>query len=456
MHIDRHGLKTPASRRWYRLAGWLMAASLALAACSPSTIPGPTNTPGAPSLIVSTESPSAAVLPVTQTPFEPSAPTETSQPLPQPTATTAQSPVLSTATVPTLPDPASYQWAVVASGLDQPIGLANAGDGSGRLFILEKRGVIVIFQNGALLPQPFLDISGQVNSRGSEQGLLGIAFHPQYKDNGFFYLNYINLSGNTVIARYKVSSDPNRADPGSEKVLLTVRQPFPNHNGGEMAFGPDGYLYIGLGDGGSEGDPLRTAQNLDTLLGKILRIDVDHGDPYAIPPDNPFAKGGGKPEIWAYGLRNPWRFSFDPITGDLYIGDVGQDRWEEIDYIQAGSPGGENFGWSYREGLHAYQGTPPAGVKFVDPVFEYSHDQGCAEIGGEVYRGAQMPAWDGVYLLGDYCSGNVWGLLKLADGGWEWRLLFNTSFAITSFGLAENGDVYLTDFHGDLAVLSVK
>jgi glucose/arabinose dehydrogenase len=340
--------------------------------------------------------------------------------------------------------------------LDQPVGLVNAGDGSGRLFILEQAGRIRVVQDGNLLPDPFLDITDRVSCCG-ERGLLGLAFHPDYKQNGQFYINYTDLNGNTVIARYHVSSDdPNHADPGSEEPLLHVNQPYPNHNGGETVFGPDGYLYLGLGDGGSAGDPQGHAQSLDTFLGKILRIDVNSGDPYAIPPDNPFVNGGGKPEIWAYGLRNPWRFSFDRETDDLYIGDVGQDSWEEIDYLSSGGPGGTNFGWDYREGKHAYEGTPPAGLDLVDPVAEYGHDQGCSVTGGFVYRGKNLPAWQGIYLFGDYCSGLVWGLIKGGDGAWTDQVLFQTGAQITSFGEDESGEVYLVDHGGTVYRLEGK
>ena len=283
---------------------------------------------------------------------------------------------------------------------------------------------------------------------GNEQGLLGMAFHPHYAQNGYFYLDYTDQNANTVIARYQVSSNPNQAETNSEKILLHIQQPYPNHKGGQLAFGADGYLYIGMGDGGSEGDPLNYGQNRNVLLGKLLRIDVDHGDPYAIPTDNPFAHGGGKPEIWVYGLRNPWRFSFDRLTGDLYIGDVGQSKWEEVDFQPAGSPGGQNYGWSYREGLHPYKGNPPAGLKLVDPVAEYGHDQGCAIIGGYVYRGQNLPNWQGVYFYGDDCTGNIWGLLHRPDGSWDAQLLFHTSANISSFGQDQNGEIYMLDLSG--------
>ncbi len=305
-----------------------------------------------------------------------------------------------------------------------------------------------ILQGGSLLPTPYLDITDRVGADSSERGLLGLAFDPQYKQNGFFYVNYTDLNGNTVIARFKVTADPNLADPASEKKLLGVQQPFANHNGGSVVFGPDGFLYLGLGDGGSAGDPYGNGQSTNTLLGKILRIDVEHGDPYAIPPGNPFANGGGKPEIWAYGLRNPWRFSFDPATGDMYIGDVGQDTWEEIDYLPAGSPGGTNFGWNQMEGLHPYKGSNSAA--FTAPVINYSHAEGgCSVTGGYVYRGKALPAWDGVYFYGDYCSGKIWGLLK-SGSGWQSQHLFDTGLSISTFGVDESGELYLAWYGGGI------
>jgi glucose/arabinose dehydrogenase len=345
---------------------------------------------------------------------------------------------------------------MVVSGLDKPEGLDNAGDGSGRLFIVEQSGLIRILKDGTLLPTPFLDLTQKVSCCG-ERGLLGLAFHPKYTENGYFYVDYTEKVGNqlyTVIARYSVSaSDPDQADPNSELRLLRIEQPYQNHNGGEVQFGPDGYLYIGMGDGGSAGDPYGNGQSLQTLLGKILRIDVDNTQPYAIPTDNPFANGGGLWEIWAYGLRNPWRFSFDKLTSDLYIGDVGQDAWEEIDYLSAGSPGGENFGWNYYEGNHPYRGSPPADTNFVPPVAEYGHDLGNSVSGGYVYRGQDLPAWQGVYLYGDYGSGRVWGLLHLADGSWQNSLMFETGTNISSFGVDENGEIYLVDYTGNILVL---
>jgi glucose/arabinose dehydrogenase len=388
----------------------------------------------------------------TRTPTMPVSGTITST-LVAPTFTPTPTP----ATVSQLPDAAGYTWQELISGLTQPVGLVNARDGSGRLFIIEQHGLIRILKDGSLLPKPFLDLTKKVNCCG-EKGLLGLAFHPQYAQNGYFYVDYVELVNSqlyTVIARYSVSaSDPDLADPGSETRMLHIEQPYSNHKGGQLQFGPDGYLYIGMGDGGSEGDPSDNGQSLQTLLGKILRIDVDSSQPYAIPPDNPFVNGGGLPEIWAYGLRNPWRFSFDQLNGDLYIGDVGQDAWEEIDWLPAGSPGGSNFGWRYYEGSHPYRGSPPADETFVMPVAEYSHDLGNAVIGGYVYRGQSLPDWQGVYLYGDNASGRVWGLLHLADGSWQNAQMFETGLNISSFGVDESGELYLVDYAG--RILSLK
>ena len=373
-----------------------------------------------------------------------------------PSETPTLTPTPTPATVSELPNPAGYSWQEVVSGLDLPEGLVNAGDGSGRLFIVEQGGLVRILKDGSLLPTPFLDLTQKVDCC-DERGLLGLVFHPKYVENGHFYVDYTELVNSqlyTVIARYNVSaSDPNQADPGSEVRLLHIEQPYQNHKGGQLLFGPDGYLYIGMGDGGSQGDPLGNGQSLQTLLGKILRIDVDNKQPYGIPADNPFANGGGLPEIWAYGLRNPWRFSFDKLTGDLYIGDVGQDEWEEIDFLPVGSPGGANFGWRFYEGTHSYRDSPPAGVQFVMPVAEYSHTLGDAVIGGNVYRGQTLLAWQGVYLYGDYGSGRVWGLLRLADGSWKNAQMFETGRNISSFGLDESGEIYMVDDGGSILVL---
>jgi glucose/arabinose dehydrogenase len=255
-----------------------------------------------------------------------------------------------------------------------------------------------------------------------------------------------------------VSSDPRIADPNSEVILLQVEQPYANHNGGGLTFGPDGYLYIGLGDGGSGGDPQGNAQNYLTLLGKMLRIDVDNGTPYAIPQDNPYiALSSRLGQIWATGLRNPWRFSFDRLTGDLYIGDVGQNQWEEINFLPAGAPGGANFGWDYFEGFHSYEGAPAADLELVSPIIEYRHSGGsCSVTGGYVYRGQALPEWFGVYLFGDYCSGIVWGAIQNSDGSWQTEMLFNLPYSISSFGEDEDGELYLVDFNGSIYRLERK
>jgi glucose/arabinose dehydrogenase len=330
----------------------------------------------------------------------------------------------------------------VAGGLDEPLFVTHAGDGSGRLFVAEKGGTIRTLPGG----QTFLDISGRVGSGGEEQGLLGLAFHPRFRDNGYFYVNYTDPSGDTVIARYGLTPDRQRGDPNSEKRLLFQKQPAANHNGGMLAFGPDGYLYLGLGDGGGANDQFRNAQNRQALLGKLLRVDVDRGDPYAIPPDNPFAGDpAARPEVWAYGLRNPWRFSFDRATRDLYIGDVGQNRYEWVEFQPAGSAGGQNYGWPIVEGGRCLRGDPCDKTGLTLPVASYDHSLGCSIIGGYVYRGARYPLLQGAYLLGDYCSGRVWTLARDGAGRWVLTQMLQTGAPISSFGEDEAGEVYLTD-----------
>jgi glucose/arabinose dehydrogenase len=345
----------------------------------------------------------------------------------------------------------------VAEGLEHPTGLENAGDDSNRLFLLEQAGVIRIFQAGQLLPEPFIDLRARVStSGGTTRGLLGLAFHPDYAENGFFFIQYTRSGGEIVLSRLQVSADPNRADPDSEQVLLSVQPPVGEHNGGKLAFGPDGYLYVALGDGGGPGyfDQAGNAQNLQTLFGSLLRLDVDP-DPageadrlYRIPPDNPFSQGGGLPEIWAFGLRNPWRFAFDRLTGDVFIADVGESQWEELNFLPAGSPGGVNFGWNYREALHPFIGLAPSYLNLQDPILEYDHTQGCSITGGEVYRGQQLPEWFGVFIYGDYCSGNIWGLLRDPAGNWQNEQVFTLQVYLTSFGVDEGGELYLVDYRG--------
>lgn len=385
------------------------------------------------------------VVSVTQTNTQPVPDTATVPP-PIPTAT----PVVSASS---FPDANAYEWKIIASGLNRPVDIQSAHDGSGRLFIIEKYGVIRIYENGQLLDQPFLDISDRVGSFGNEQGLLGLAFYP-HPEAGMLFVNYTDKNGNTVISRFLWD---NYANPMSENVLFSVEQPYPNHNGGALAFGPDGYLYIGLGDGGSADDPLGNGQNLNTLLGKILRVDVNinNGNPYSIPADNPFINSEASPEIWGYGFRNPWRFSFDRITGDFYIGDVGQNLWEEVDYVPPGQSG-LNFGWKYREGNHRFiQQSPPATVPLTFPVAEYSHSEGCSVTGGYVYRGTTMPEWNGIYLYGDYCSGKIWGLYQ-SDAGWQSQVMFEAGVTITSFGQDEFGEIYFASDNGSIYHLTKK
>ncbi|MBN1450744.1 MAG: PQQ-dependent sugar dehydrogenase [Anaerolineales bacterium] len=405
---------------------------LTLVACLPTPTPPP------PTPLPVTVVPDTAAPPTVAPP-----PTDPATELP-PTDTPTGPPPDATS----FPNPATYLWQTVVSGLERPVDLQHAGDE--RLFIIEKAGRIRVLQGGNLVDFPFLNITDRVGSSGNEQGLLGLAFHPRYVENGFFFVNYTDKDGDTVIARFRATADPNIADPSSEVVLLRVDQPFGNHNGGVLAFfGPDGYLYAGLGDGGSAGDPFGNAQKLDSLLGKVLRLDVDSAEPYVIPADNPFGN-----EIWAYGLRNPWRMSFDSLTGDLYIGDVGQGQWEEIDFISAGSPGGVNFGWKYFEGTHPYDGSPPQGAQLVPPVVEYNHSEGCSVTGGYVYRGSMLE-WNGIYLYGDYCSGTVWGLIR-SNGGWQAQVLFGGVGRITSFGQDMSGEVYLVLDSGSILRLAPR
>ena len=370
------------------------------------------------------------------------------------------------ARLPADPFPPPFPWDFRRSplpgggGVRSPVHVTHAGDGSGRIFVVEQAGRIRILDNGVVLPVPFLDLASLIPPRliaGGEQGLLSVAFPPGFAAKRYFYVNYTRApDGATVVARYRVSAgDANVADPASEEVILTIPQPFANHNGGQLAFGPDNNLYIGMGDGGSGGDPLNNGQSPGTLLGKLLRIDVESGvQPYKVPPDNPFLLSAGfLPEIWALGLRNPWRFSFDRGTGDLYIGDVGQANFEEIDFQPAGSPGGQNYGWNIMEGDSCY---PPGTVGcnrtgLALPVFVYDHSLGCSVTGGHVYRGSAIPSLQGVYLFGDLCSTRIWGIRK---NGVAWDnavLADNTGLTITTFGEDESGNVYVVNYaNGDL------
>jgi glucose/arabinose dehydrogenase len=334
------------------------------------------------------------------------------------------------------------------SGFSKPVDFQTPDDGSGRMFIVQQSGAIRIVSGGALLPTPFLDITGKVSFDSNEQGLLGLAFHPGYSQNRRFYLNYDRLNGGqmqTVIAEYQASTAPNVADAASERILLTVDQPFANHKGGQMAFGPDGFLYIAFGDGGGGGDPLGNGQSLQTLLGKIARIDVDHADPglqYAIPTDNPFAGTTNRGEIFAYGLRNPWRFSFERGTGRLFVADVGQDKFEEIDLVQKGG----NFGWNIMEGAHCF--SPSSGCNMTGltlPIAEYDHSEGATVIGGYVYHGTAITGLVGAYVFGDFGNGKIWSLTE-NSGTWTRTLLLTTGHNMSAFGQDAAGELYIVDY----------
>ena len=337
------------------------------------------------------------------------------------------------------------------TSLTSPVDMQVPDDGTSRFFVVEQPGTIRIIDHGSLLATPFLDIHTKVDFNG-EKGLLGLAFHPNFKQNRRFFVNYVfNGASQSRIAEYLASSsNANVADPNSERILLTVNQPFPNHKGGQLVFGPDGFLYIGFGDGGSEGDPLGNGQNKQTLLGKMLRIDVDHmsgGLQYAIPADNPFVNGGGLPEIYAYGLRNPWRFSFDQPTGRLFVADVGQDKYEEVDLLTKGG----NFGWNIMEGMHCF--NPASGCNMnglILPIVEYDHSEGDAVIGGHVYRGSAIPALVGTYVFSDFGSGKIWGLQENPPGTWTRSQLAATGRNVSSFAQDSSGELYLLDYSGSV------
>lgn len=331
------------------------------------------------------------------------------------------------------------------TGVNLPIAFVD--DGAGRCFVVEQDGVIRRVANSQVVATPFLDIRNRVSRRNNECGLLGLAFHPKFATNGRLFVNYTSLvSGHmeTLISEFNAKPGSETADPASERILLRFDQPWDNHNGGCLEFGPDGMLYIATGDGGAGGDPKNSGQNLGNLLGKILRIDVDHGQPYATPADNPFAKkDGARGEIWAWGLRNPWRFSFDRVTKQLYAGDVGQNKWEEIDIIEKG----KNYGWSAREGAHDFLPERKAG-ELTEPIKECGHDLGMSVTGGYVYRGREIPALVGVYVYADYQTGRIWGLK------WDGKALtfdaqlLQPRIFISSFGEDRDGELYVCDHRG--------
>ena len=346
------------------------------------------------------------------------------------------------------PTSVSLSFEVVTGGLEAPLAIAAPSDGSGRIFVAEQIGRVRIVRDGDLIETPFLDIADRI-AAGGERGLLGLAFHPDYPDDPRVLVNYTDRNGTTTISSFPVGDDPDRADASNETVLLTIQQPYGNHNGGAVAFGPDGYLYISTGDGGSGGDPHHNGQRLDTLLGKILRIDIDAtgggGEPYDVPDDNPFVgDANGRPEIWHSGLRNPWRMGFDRATGDLWIGDVGQGSWEEVDVARAGASG-LNFGWNRMEGFECFQFARCDDPKFTAPVAAYGHDLGCSVVGGTVYRGEEQAALAGGYVFADYCTGNVWLLDPATDGRQNPPLVLESGHGISAFGENELGELFATD-----------
>jgi glucose/arabinose dehydrogenase len=402
-------------------------ALLALAACTTSQQASPSAGAGSPSQ----EPPATAGGSATPTTPSPSVEPSPSQ--------TESSPA----------DPAAVELRLepFASDLRSPLFLTHAGDGSGRVYVVEQEGRVIVLDAEGGGRETYLDIAERIDS-GGERGLLGLAFHPDFASNGRLFVDYTDLSGDTVVSEF--GGDAERADPSSERVVLTIDQPFANHNGGDIAFGPDGYLYIAMGDGGSGGDPLGNGQSLGTLLGKMLRIDVDGSEPHDVPAENPFVGDGqALPEIWAYGLRNPWRFSFDRATGDMFIGDVGQGSWEEIDFEPAGE-GGRNYGWNVMEGPECFREANCDQEGLILPVTAYGRDEGSTVTGGYVYRGAAQPALAGLYLFADFGSGRIWGFAAAdaSAGSVEATELLETDLSIASFGEDEAGELYVVDLGG--------
>lgn len=415
----------------------------------------PSNTP------TNTRTPTVTRTPTnTRTPTPTRTPTKTRTPTPTRTPTKTQTPSPTATPLPSFSWPALTLTSFVG-GFSKPVFVTHANDGSGRIFVVQQCGVIRIIESGVTLPASFLDISGRLTCSG-ERGLLSMAFPPGYAGKNYFYVFYTARNGALTISRFHVPPEtPNAANPDSEEIILSIPHPYyANHNGGQLAFGNDGYLYISTGDGGGSGDSYNNAQKTNTLLGKILRIDVENGTPpYAIPPDNPFVgMSGYREEIWALGLRNPWRFSFDRLTNDLYIADVGQGAWEEVNFQPASSGGGQNYGWRILEGAHCYSPrlrcTPPAG--YIPPVFEYGHSLGCSITGGYVYRGSEFPSLQGFYFAGDYCSGRIWALRE-ENGNWYSQMILDSPHSISTFGEDEAGNLYLANYaNGTLYKLGVS
>jgi glucose/arabinose dehydrogenase len=410
----------------------------------PSDTPMPSPTP--PTATSVSESPTAA----TATSAQPSEPTAAVTPTPE----SAQAEPTQTIQ----PQPTEVAFPPVISlepwltGFENPVYLTHATKEppwDSRLLVVEKVGRILLIEEGQVRPVPFLDIVGRVGSSSSEQGLLSVAFPRDFPTSGIFYVNYTDKRGDTVVSRFRLlEQDLAQGDPASEEKILEIAQPAGNHNGGQLQFGPDGYLYIGTGDGGRAGDPWRNAQNPGELLGKMLRLDVAGGDPYRIPGDNPFlGKSDVRSEIWALGLRNPWRFSFDRATGDLYIADVGQNAYEEVHVQPAHSTGGENYGWDIMEGNHCFEPARDCDSRGLTlPVVEYDHQPDCSITGGYVYRGERYPKMTGVYLFGDFCSGRIRGLRQMPSGKWEMASLLDSDVSISSFGEDAAGEIYIMGY----------
>ena len=343
----------------------------------------------------------------------------------------------------------AYQLRLIQDGFENPVLVTDANNGLNHLYVVEKTGRIYVFDPSNEHKHLYLDASSLITTRGNEQGLLSVAFHPDFKTNGYLFIFYTARNGDNTLARLTANPPTTRQiNLDSLEVLLAVDDPASNHNGGMLAFGQDGYLYLGIGDGGRGGDPWNNAQDLDTLLGKMLRVDVDQPSGYSIPKDNPFnSVEKARPEIWAYGLRNPWRHSFDASTGDLWIADVGQNQWEEINWQPAGSKGGQNYGWRLMEGMHCYK--PRKNCRhdtLVLPVAEYAHSDGCSVTGGYVYRGKSLVDLEGQYLFGDYCTGTIWTLDK--DDDFAVTKLMDTDLNISSFGEDIDGELYVVDYRG--------
>lgn len=440
-----------------RLHLWVAAGivALLLAGCAgTSSTPAPTNTmpprrdtvaPMPPAAQPSESPPTAVVLPAV-TALSPTSTPSSATPAPSPTAEATPTPTATTA--PPWPPRVRVQPWLQAPA---PITHARAApDGSERLFVVLKDGRILEVQEEQWRATPFLDIRDRVDSQASERGLLSMAWGPA----GRLYVYYTSREGNgdAVISRFTLAAGGQTAIAASEELLLRIDEPAANHNGGQVQFGPDGMLYIGTGDGGQAGDPWDNAENLQSLLGKLLRIDVHGAQSYRIPGDNPFRRqNDARPEIWAYGLRNPWRFSFDALTGDLYIADVGQNRWEEIDFVPAGRGGGQHFGWDTMEAEYCYepQSDCDASGKVL-PVFSYGHDQGCSVTGGQVYRGQRYPHWWGLYFFADFCSGQVWALHQSAPGQWQAAVVADSGINPASFAIAPDGELLLLGLNGEI------